>query len=132
MKKWTEGVAALMAILTSGAVLGGTFGLARFMEARSVSHSPAFVSNAKLSMSAVPLSAEASQGRHLFQLNCAHCHGDDAHGDEGPDLYNLHKSDARIRAVITGGIKGEMPSFAKKLNDSDVNALTAYLRTLRS
>ena len=76
--------------------------------------------------------ADATQGRHLFLMNCAHCHGDDAHGDEGPDLYNLHKSDARIHQVITGGIKGEMPSFAKKLGDPEIRLLTAYLRTLRS
>jgi mono/diheme cytochrome c family protein len=76
--------------------------------------------------------ADATQGRHLFLMNCAHCHGDDARGDEGPDLYNLHKSDARIHQVITGGIKGEMPSFAKKLGDPEIRQLTAYLRTLRS
>ena len=44
---------------------------------------------------------------------------------------NLHKSDARIHQVVTAGIKGEMPSFGKKLHDSDIHALTAYLRTLR-
>jgi len=76
--------------------------------------------------------ADATQGRHLFLMNCAHCHGDDARGDEGPDLHNLHKSDARIHQVITGGIKGEMPSFAKKLGDPEIRQLTAYLRTLRS
>jgi mono/diheme cytochrome c family protein len=76
--------------------------------------------------------ADATQGRHLFLMNCAHCHGDDAHGDEGPDLYDLHKSDARIHQVITGGIKGEMPSFAKKLGEPEIRELTAYLRTLKS
>ena len=65
-------------------------------------------------------------------MNCAHCHGDDARGDEGPDLHDLHKSDARIHQVITAGIKGEMPSFGTKLGESDVRALTAYLRTLHS
>jgi uncharacterized membrane protein len=74
--------------------------------------------------------ADATQGRHLFLMNCAHCHGDDARGDEGPDLHDLHKSDARIHQVITGGIKGEMPSFAKKLGDPEIRQLTAYLRTL--
>jgi mono/diheme cytochrome c family protein len=74
--------------------------------------------------------ADAAQGRHLFLMNCAHCHGDDARGDEGPDLHDLHKSDARIHQVITGGIKGEMPSFAKKLGDPEIRQLTAYLRTL--
>ena len=78
------------------------------------------------------MTVEATQGRHLFLMNCAHCHGDDAHGDEGPDLYDLRKSDERIHRQIIDGVKGEMPSFAKKLNDSDVRALTAYLRTLHS
>jgi mono/diheme cytochrome c family protein len=76
------------------------------------------------------LIADAAQGRHLFLMNCAHCHGDDARGDEGPDLHDLHKSDARIHQVITGGIKGEMPSFAKKLGEPEIRQLTAYLRTL--
>ena len=76
------------------------------------------------------LTADAAQGRHLFLMNCTHCHGDDAHGDEGPDLHNLHKSDARIHEVIIAGIKGEMPSFGKKLGDPDVRQLIAYLRTL--
>jgi len=82
------------------------------------------------SPSPVPI-ADATQGRHLFLMNCAHCHGDDAHGDEGPDLYNLHKTDARIHQVITAGIKGEMPSFSKKLGEPEIKQLTAYLRTLR-
>jgi mono/diheme cytochrome c family protein len=64
-------------------------------------------------------------------MNGAHCHGEDAHGDEGPDLYNLHRSDARIHDMITSGIKGEMPSFEKKLGDPDLRQLIAYLRTLR-
>jgi mono/diheme cytochrome c family protein len=61
-------------------------------------------------------------------MNCAHCHGDDARGDEGPDLHNLHRSDARIHEVITVGIKGEMPSFGKKLGDPDVRQLIANQR----
>jgi mono/diheme cytochrome c family protein len=81
-------------------------------------------------MKSPELAADAAQGRHLFLMNCAHCHGDDARGDEGPDLHNLHRSDARIHEVITAGIKGEMPSFGKKLGDPDVRELVAYLRTL--
>jgi mono/diheme cytochrome c family protein len=78
------------------------------------------------------LIGDATQGRHLFLMNCAHCHGDDARGDEGPDLHNFHKSDARIHQVITSGIKGEMPSFAKKLGEPEIRQLTAYLRTLHT
>jgi mono/diheme cytochrome c family protein len=70
-------------------------------------------------------------GYRLFDHNCAPCHGDDARGDEGPTLYDLRKSDARIEKIIKNGIKGEMPSFSKKFNDADVQALIAYLRTLK-
>jgi len=73
----------------------------------------------------------ATEGRRLFALNCAHCHGDDSRGDEGPSLYDLRKSDARISKIIREGIKGEMPGFGKKLNEKDVNSLIAFLRTLK-
>ena len=66
------------------------------------------------------LTGDAAQGRHVFPTNC----------DEGPDLHHLHRSDARIREVTTAGIKGEMPSFGKKLGDPDVRQLIAYLWTL--
>jgi cbb3-type cytochrome c oxidase subunit III len=76
-------------------------------------------------------SEEAKRGQNLFERNCAHCHGDDARGDEGPDLHDLKKSDARITKIVTQGIKGEMPAFGAKLNDADVKALIAFLRTLK-
>jgi mono/diheme cytochrome c family protein len=66
----------------------------------------------------------------LFEKNCAHCHGDDARGDEGPNLHNLAKSDARIATIIKGGIKGEMPAFGKKFTEAEVQGLISYLRTL--
>jgi len=77
------------------------------------------------------LKAEAKQGHGLFDHSCAPCHGDDARGDEGPSLYNLARSDARIATIIKSGVKGEMPSFAKKFNDADIRSLIAYLRTLK-
>ena len=78
------------------------------------------------------LGGERKKGRELFDRNCAHCHGDDARGDEGPSLYDLRKSNARISATIKQGIKGEMPAFGKKFADADIEALIAYLRTLKS
>ena len=71
------------------------------------------------------------KGRHLFAANCAHCHGDDASGDEGPDLHGVQKSDARITAIIQKGIKGEMPKFGQKFKEKEVQALIAFLRTLK-
>jgi mono/diheme cytochrome c family protein len=73
----------------------------------------------------------AARGRHLFLMNCAHCHGDDATGDEGPNLHGVRKTDARIATIINNGIKGEMPRFNEKLKNDDVQALIAFLRTLK-
>jgi cbb3-type cytochrome c oxidase subunit III len=81
---------------------------------------------------APPPSEEAKRGQNLFERNCAHCHGDDARGDEGPDLHDLKKSDARIAKTVSQGIKGEMPAFGSKLNDTDIKALIAFLRTLKN
>ena len=131
MKNWSEGKALLVAILVSGATLIGMFGVASVIRyAQSAISIPTFATSAQAAVKPRAVAGDAAQGRHLFLMNCAHCHGDDAHGDEGPDLHGLHRSDARIHEVITAGIKGEMPSFGKKLGDPDVQHLIAYLRTL--
>jgi len=75
--------------------------------------------------------ALVEQGHQFFTMSCVECHGDDAHGDEGPDLHNLTISNARIAATIRHGVKGEMPTFARKYNDAQLTALVAYLRSLR-
>src|SRR5579862_2526680 len=75
--------------------------------------------------------AKVAEGARLFGLNCAHCHGVDATGDEGPDLHGVTKSDAKIAGYIKNGIKGEMPKFGNKLSDSDVKALIAFIRSLK-
>jgi len=75
--------------------------------------------------------AQDQRGHALFLLNCAHCHGADARGDEGPDLHGVTKSDTRIASLIKNGKKGEMPKFASKLSDSDIQALVAFVRSLK-
>jgi mono/diheme cytochrome c family protein len=72
-----------------------------------------------------------AQGAAFYAQSCGDCHGDDGHGDEGPDLHNLAISDARIASQIKTGTKGEMPSFAKKYHAEQIAALVAYVRTLR-
>src|SRR5579863_5625708 len=89
-----------------------------------------------LSVNAGPLekpgmTAKEKLGYRLFDHNCAQCHGDDARGDEGPDLHGLTKSDKRVEKIIKEGIKGEMPAFGKKFNDQDVKDLITWLRTLK-
>lgn len=71
-----------------------------------------------------------ARGRTLFLDSCAHCHGADARGDEGPDLHGVQVSDRYIANTITRGIPHEMPSFAKKHGAADIDALTAYVRSL--
>ena len=78
-----------------------------------------------------PAGTPANQGYKLFMMNCAHCHGDDARGEEGPDLHGVAKSDARIASLIKNGSKGEMPKFGAKLNDAEVQALIAFIRSLK-
>ncbi len=70
-------------------------------------------------------------GRALFLKNCAHCHGADGHGDDGPDLHGLDDSDEWIANRIRNGKKGQMTAFAGKLQPADIDALIAYLRTLK-
>ena len=72
-----------------------------------------------------------TDGRTLFLKNCAHCHGASAHGDEGPDLHNLDESDDWIANRIRNGKRGQMTAFAGKLKPSEINAVIAYLRTLK-
>lgn len=73
----------------------------------------------------------APSGRSLFLKNCAHCHADDATGDEGPDLHGLERSDEWIAKRIRGGKKGKMTAFGQKFSQADIDALIAYLRTLK-
>ena len=92
--------------------------------------SVSFSTSAQAATQSPELTADAVQGWHLFLMNCAHCHGDDARGDEGPDLHGVTKSDARIASMIKNGVKGQMPKFGSKLSDADVQALIAFVRTL--
>jgi len=75
--------------------------------------------------------ARTATGRKLFLKNCAHCHGADARGDEGPDLHNVDRTDEQIAARIRNGKKGQMTAFAGKLSPDEINEVVAYLRTLK-
>jgi mono/diheme cytochrome c family protein len=121
-----------LGLAISACVLAATFGLAPVLQSTKAADSrrepqtgtnPAKVAGAS--------DSGTEPGHKLFDRNCAHCHGDDARGDEGPNLHGLTLSDARIAKRIREGLKGEMPAFGKKLNDADIQALIAYIRTLK-
>ena len=122
----------ILGLATSASVLAATFGLAPVLQSTTAADSkrePQTNTNPVKAASASDSGTEP--GHRLFDRNCAHCHGDDARGDEGPSLHNLALSDARIAKRIREGIKGEMPRFGSKLNDADIQALIAYLRSLK-
>src|SRR5437667_4878126 len=123
---------ALLVLVAVLAVLGGTFGLSTFLQRATAAAAKEQSTNIASAATSPTLEGEARRGHSLFDHNCAHCHGDDARGDEGPSLYDLNKTDARITRIIKEGIKDEMPKFGAKLNDADIQALIAYLRTLNS
>lgn len=76
-------------------------------------------------------SAAFIAGRTLFLKNCAHCHGADGHGDEGPDLHQIDWTDEEIATRIRNGKKGQMTAFAGKLNASEIQSVVSYVRSLK-
>ena len=125
MKLSLENKAIILAAFSSLAALLLAFAAGEIFQIASAAASGAVATPAVPSAGAL-----AQKGRQLFLLNCAHCHGTDARGDEGPDLHGVTKSDARIAAMIKNGIKGEMPKFGTKLSDAEVQALVAFVRSL--
>ena len=122
----------LLGITVSLGLLGVTFGLSPlFQPEKTTVPNEEQQANAASVTSTGVLEGEAKRGYSLFDHSCAPCHGEDARGDEGPNLYDLAKSDARIASIIKNGVKGEMPSFARKFSDADIQSLIAYLRTLK-
>ena len=77
----------------------------------------------------------------LFGSECATCHGKDGKAKTFKAKFNHARNltdatwqaevtDERLYNSIHNG-KGKMPAFGKKLSDSQINALVAYVRTLK-
>jgi mono/diheme cytochrome c family protein len=75
--------------------------------------------------------AQPSATRTLFLRNCAHCHGADAHGDEGPDLHDIGWTNEQIASRIRKGKASQMTAFAGKLKPAEIDALAAYVQSLK-
>jgi mono/diheme cytochrome c family protein len=124
--------ATLLALACGASALGlsALFGRALQRRIAAPSHQrPPY--QAPASLTGIPRAELVAQGRQLFVKSCAHCHGLDARGDDGPDLHALWVSDRRIATVVHDGIKGEMPSFAKKHDSAQIALLVAYVRSLQ-
>jgi mono/diheme cytochrome c family protein len=75
--------------------------------------------------------AQQPAARTLFLHNCAHCHGADAHGDDGPDLHDIGWTNEQIASRIRKGKAGQMTAFAGKLKPTEIDALAAYVQSLK-
>ncbi len=125
----------LLSIVVSVLSVGGSLAVAMVMRAAtSRVPDPSVILPPGAEISGTSFPPSPSGGRERFVQSCAHCHGDDARGSgedgDGPDLYGLRLSDARIATIIRQGIHGEMPAFGKKYAATDIAMLIAYLRTL--
>lgn len=121
----------LKATAAAGFALFAALAFGAALQRDAARHSHRQATPDRLCESVVPASPElVATGRKLYLDSCAHCHGADVRGDEGPDLHDLQVSDRYIANTILRGIPHEMPSFAKKHGAGDISALTAYLRAL--
>jgi mono/diheme cytochrome c family protein len=77
-----------------------------------------------------------AQGQKLFSITCSQCHGADGYGTAiAPALNNQvflgETPDAAIQQIISLGVPGTvMPAWGGWLSETDIAALTAYLRSL--
>jgi mono/diheme cytochrome c family protein len=95
---------------------------------RGADSSPPATNTASTNASAKTVAINA---RMLFLRNCAHCHGATAHGDDGPDLHGLDVTSQWIANRIRKGKAGQMTAFAGKLQPAEIDALVAYVQSLK-
>ena len=78
--------------------------------------------------------ADVEQGHHLFNSQCAHCHGEDAAAED--DYYNLpqllsDKNDAFFFSTVKKGLPDKgMPPWDNVLKPRQIADLLAYIRSL--
>lgn len=80
-------------------------------------------------------SAEADQGKQVYDANCAECHGADGKASQAgaPSLADFAATKDATQAAWTASVangKGAMPGFAGRLSDADQAAALVYARTL--
>ena len=95
-----------------------------------------------------PKTTSYYSGEHLYNVNCAYCHGDDAKGN-GPALDVIvneygytpavtpNLTTPEVKAIGAAGIKGYlysgvvvMPSFKNMLNEEEMDMISEYVLSL--
>lgn len=76
------------------------------------------------------LQGDLNRGAEIFQINCAGCHGKDAHGSIGPSLHDVPKRKSRISLIeqVTSGKTPPMPKFQP--STQEMADLLSYLENL--
>ena len=78
-----------------------------------------------------------NQGRQVYNVNCASCHGEKGEGLVGPNLTDdfwLHTDGTlmSIRQVVVAGVPAKgMPAWEKMLSPEEMVQVVAFLGTLR-
>lgn len=97
-----------------------------------------------------PITGDVAAGQALYERHCAKCHGNDGSGEGAGTGVTLSRErkfmvmpaainnagflnaapDAMIKHVVgVGRPDSDMPGFAEKLSDTEINAVVAYVRT---
>ena len=72
------------------------------------------------------------QGREIYGRHCASCHGRGGGGGIGPQINggelikNYENISEQVVIIVNGA--GSMPSFAEKLSQTEIEAVTRYTR----
>ena len=78
--------------------------------------------------------ARVERGERLFQTNCSipYCHGSNGTAGRAPKLVGHGFSVPKVTNMVSNGIANTgMPSFVGKLTPDDLDAVVAYVMTLR-
>jgi cytochrome c oxidase cbb3-type subunit 3 len=77
---------------------------------------------------------DIKEGKKLFDGMCARCHGVDGTGDEGPSLnrptLTRAPDDESLRTVIRDGIPDRGMPRVRRLTDTELEQVVAYVRSL--
>jgi mono/diheme cytochrome c family protein len=76
------------------------------------------------------LTGDPVKGHAIFQMNCAGCHGLEAHGRVGPSLEAISKRKSRVRIIhqVISGDTPPMPQFQP--STQEMADLLRYLENL--
>lgn len=90
-----------------------------------------------LSLPRDPVKGDIALGARLYQSECASCHGAEGEGIDAPALahpmFLSSVSDAFIRyAIVEGREETPMLGYGDSLDDEQIDALTAFLRSRAS